>query len=577
MTIRKWWGALAVALAALLAVAGISATSATAADPVLTRASFTPTTTWAWTNDASLGTTASGAQYAQANIAGLTDKDHAAGFRVRYSASSNILLAVSGTEWKTEPSGGTVVNGPHAQSASGLLRVEIDASNNAKILWNGIVIGTRAIPGTYTGTGVVASAWQSTATVKMTNLEAGTLGTAPTPTGTPVSTATVTVTPTVTASPVTSTAPAVTVTSGVPTTTVTAPPVTVTPTVTITPTVTVTPSTSPTSPSPTTTSPSPSPSTTSPSPSPTGAATWLSGASSIYAVNGTFGTWRGEPVKIVGTWSDSKDCSATVCSMGGDLSGLHGPDIALDIAVGGIWNGQNWASAATGAYDSQWQSTLTSLKNVLTSRGMDPAKVYIRFAHEMNGDWTEWDVNAGQEANFRAAITRFSNLRYSTFGSVTPKVVLCANDGSSGGEANPHNLFVARDVSNRPVVDVYCIDTYNQYPHRTDDTAIWSAFNNTSDESSIESSRAFAQSVGVPFSIGEWGNCGIAADCAGGGGESPAYVRQMNRYFRAHAGTGPGNLLYEVQFNLWPRFALYGSEANQPATSAEYVNQVWGQ
>jgi hypothetical protein len=260
------------------------------------------------------------------------------------------------------------------------------------------------------------------------------------------------------------------------------------------------------------------------------------------------------------------------------MAGVTGPNISLDIAVGAIWSGQSWANAAAGAYNVQWQSMLTALKGKLAANGMDPKKVYIRFAHEMNGNWTEWNVPTGQEANFRNAIARFSSLRYSTFSDTNaPQVVLCPNDGSSVGAANPENLFVKTDGLDRKVVDVYCLDTYNQYPHRTDAAAVWASLNDTTNPDSIESHRKFAEAQGVPLSVGEWGNCGIASQCAGGGGESPAYVEQMNRYFRAHAGTGPGELLYDVQFNLWPRFALYGPEGNQPATAAKYVSLVWGQ
>lgn len=603
MTIRKRWAAaLAVVLASALAVAGVSAASA--ADPTFTRASFSTNTNWTWVNDSNMGNTSGAAQYAQATLSGTFDKDHAAGFRLRYSASSNILLAVSATEWKTEPSAGTVVNGPKSLTVPGLLRVEIDASNNARIFWNGVQIGSRAIPGTYSGTGIVPSIWQSSPGLKMTNLEAGTLGTTPTPTtsttSTPGPTATITVTPTVTAPPVTSTAPAVTVTPGVPTVTVTAPAVTVTPTVVVTPTVTATPtttpttpspttespSTSPTSPSPTTESPTPSPSTTTPTTTPPEPARWLSGASSVYAVNGSYGSWRGEPVKIVGTWSDGDPGgSQSIGSMGPgtDMENLNS-SFSLDIAIGAIWNGQTWAQAATGAYNNGWLTTLNTLKTKLAQVGVKPENTYIRFAHEYNGDWFDWKVAKGQEANFRNAIARFSSLRYQVFGETNaPKVVLCSNEGTSGGMADPRDEFVKNDGLGRPVVDVYCTDFYNAWPWRTDSTQLRNWLNRVDGgiPDSPEEHRRFAESVGVPFSVGEWSNCGVASQCADGGGESPNFMVEINRWFREHAGSlsnpQPGQLLYEVQFNLWSQYAIYGPEGHQPVTAAKYAEQVWGQ
>ncbi|MCP6770035.1 hypothetical protein NL529_34820, partial [Klebsiella pneumoniae] len=71
---------------------------------------------------------------------------------------------------------------------------------------------------------------------------------------------------------------------------------------------------------------SPSPSTTSPSPSttPPAGAQWLSGASSGYATDGSFASWRGEAVKVVGTWSDAQDGSQTVASLdNSDMDGLN--------------------------------------------------------------------------------------------------------------------------------------------------------------------------------------------------------------------------------------------------------------
>lgn len=375
-----------------------------------------------------------------------------------------------------------------------------------------------------------------------------------------------------------------------------------TPTVTVT--VTETASPSETSSSPTSTSVSPTgtettgPPTTpasssgtvtlSPPPPPPTSSTatpavaqWLSGASSRYAANGSFGTWRGEPAGVLGTWSDTKGCSESACSLDYTENKHLPSDLRLDIAVGGVWKGETWAQAAAGNFDARWRGTLNAVKAKTAALGLQPQNVFIRFAHEMNGSWVDWRVPKGQEADFRAAFIRFSNLRYEVFGETNPaRLSFSPNDGTSGGLAAPKDLFVARDVRGRRVADVYAIDSYNSWPHRTDATAIWNALNNTSNPASHESHRRLAESFGVPFAISEWGNCGIADECGGGGGESPAYVQQLNRYLRAHAGDVnnpvPGQTLYDIEFNLWPSYALYGDEANQPQTSKAYAELVWG-
>lgn len=366
--------------------------------------------------------------------------------------------------------------------------------------------------------------------------------------------------------------------------------VTATVTATVTPTVTVTKTVPPssTSPTPTTspssTTPTPTPSTTSPTPTPA-AVEWLSGAASKYAVDGSLATWRGEPVRIFGTWSDAQDGSAIAGSLDDpDLNGLNS-SYALDIAVGAIWGNQTWNQAANGAYDEAWLSTLTNLKKKSAAHGILPQNIYIRFAHEMNGFWVPWAVRQGQEADFRKAITRFSTLRYQVFGETNaPKVVLCPNYGTTSGYADPRDLMVKFDDSDRRVVNVYAVDTYNGYPHRDNYDQIWSWMNSAGSgvPLTIEEHRRVALANGVPFAVGEWGNCGIddPDQCGGGGGEAPAYMEAMNNYFRAHAGDlsnpQPGQFLYEIQFNLWDQYAIYGPEAHQPLTSAEYRDLTWG-
>jgi hypothetical protein len=483
-TWRRQFGAAVVALVVLLAG---NVTAAVAAS-----GSFSTTTLWAWANGPSLGTTTTGDQWASATVAGLSDADHVAGFRLRMDGSGNVLAAVSGTKWIIELNGANQKTGSFTpSSSSGTLSVSITTGNQVTIAFNGAPITTQTVTGSFTGLGITPSIWQSTATVAMTGIQFGT-GTG---------------------------------------------------------------------------------STTPPT---TGPATWLSGASSSFAADGSYGTWRGEPVTVGGTWDDSLYEETALDS----LSGWQNWTGALDEAIGAIWKptGESWAQAAAGAYDSRWTASLTNLKAKWGSR--DPAKLFIRFAHEMNieGDWS---VTPGEEADFRAALTRFSTLRY----QIMPlaQIVLCTNDGTGTG-IDVRDLFVARDGQGRRVVNVYATDTYNQYPHRTSYQDIMASFNDTDSSGApvgVEAHREFAQANGVPFAVSEWGNCGIddASVCEGGGGEAPAYVQAFNDWARAHSGSlsdpVAGQLLYEVQFNLRKQFELFPSNA-QPQTADAYAALVWG-
>jgi hypothetical protein len=75
----------------------------------------------------------------------------------------------------------------------------------------------------------------------------------------------------------------------------------------------------------------------------------------------------------------------------------------------------------------------------------------------------------------------------------------------------------------------------------------------------------FARSVGLPLSVGEWS--GNADE-----GDSVAFIEGMHEFFTANAGSGPGQLLYEVQFNVdidGRRWLLHG-DTRMPASAAAY-------
>jgi hypothetical protein len=131
------------------------------------------------------------------------------------------------------------------------------------------------------------------------------------------------------------------------------------------------------------------------------------------------------------------------------------------------------------------------------------------------------------------------------------------------------------------VADIYSVDTYNGYyvvhtPEEFGAKAVRS--DDAGNPLGIETHRALAQELGVPFAVSEWGNNGDPKD-AGKGSDTPEYVQLMNAWFREHAGNPkrprPGQLLYEIQFNLKAQFALWPTKV-QPKTAAEYRSLTWG-
>jgi hypothetical protein len=314
---------------------------------------------------------------------------------------------------------------------------------------------------------------------------------------------------------------------------------------------------------------------------PTGTGRWWSGASGHDAASGRYGAWRGEPVAIGGAWvngDDEQQRMFEICDPTADWVRWKGP---LDLAVGAIdvTRGESWAAAARGAYDARWRKHLQRTEQCWGTR--DPKLLYLRFAHEMNTARVPWRVRGGEEAAFVRAITRYSTLRYAIMPGVN--VVICPSDRTDAGlgTLDVRRLWPGRDARGRPVANVYAVDAYDQRPHVTTAKDARARIDATSAGGSLlglESHRRFAESKGVPFAVGEWGNNGDAG-AAGGGGESPEYVRAFHAWASRHAGDPahprPGQLLYEVQFNLLDAFTLWPRTV-QPRTAAAYRELTWG-
>jgi len=286
--------------------------------------------------------------------------------------------------------------------------------------------------------------------------------------------------------------------------------------------------------------------------------------------SGGFDSWRGAASGIAGSWDDNADAQMELWSIcGGQYSKW---DKALDLAVGGIYlnQGQSWSAAARGDYNDRWTKILSKAKQCWGSR--DPGKLFIRFAHEMNLP-NEWRVRGGQEGDFVRAITQFSNIRYQVFPGA--KIVLCPNDGTDGGLGglDIRKLWPGKDSQGRQVADVYAVDSYNAWPHTTTVDSFNKKINESADDGSpvgIEKHRQFAEAKGVPFGIGEWSNNGDPGD-ADGGGESTQFVKSFYQWAKSHGGDidhpKPGQLLYEVQFNLWNQYEFW-PDTIQPQTAA---------
>ena len=258
--------------------------------------------------------------------------------------------------------------------------------------------------------------------------------------------------------------------------------------------------------------------------------TWLSGAAGEGVADGKFGAWRNAPVTVAGTWADTS-ASVQVASDQLTPDGEYGRwSGSLDVAVGGIFrdHGESWSAAAGGAYDQRWSSLLEALASKWLERPR--GTLFIRFAHEWNGSWSPWVVAADEIDDFIAAWRRFYQLKATIFPQA--QLVFCTNGSTSGLTYDWRRAWPGDEY-----VDVYSTDWYS------DQLAV-----PTVDEfgapAGLDQHRQFALSHGKPFALSEWGNRYSAT------GDSTGYVTSIHDFAVANGGTGAGQLLYEIYFNV---------------------------
>lgn len=291
--------------------------------------------------------------------------------------------------------------------------------------------------------------------------------------------------------------------------------------------------------------------------------TWLSGASGDQAADGSYAWWRGRPLDIAGTWADSPDASTALYQLqsGGDYSAAkwHG---SLDIAVGALGTGESWSAAVKGAYDARWAASLSNIRAAWAGRA---GTVYIRFAHEMNGNWYPWSVNPSNVQDFLLSWKRYRALQKKIMPAA--KLVFSVNRESSGMAMDWRKAFPGRAM-----VDVMSVDYYNQYPFVATEEQWKTSIIETDSYGApkgLQRHLEFARSVGLPLAVSEWSN---NADM----GDSPAFVRGFHSFLLSHSGATAGELLYEVQFdvdqdaNRWELFPV----TRAPRAAAAY-RSLW--
>ncbi len=296
------------------------------------------------------------------------------------------------------------------------------------------------------------------------------------------------------------------------------------------------PSPSPTAADPEPTLPTPEPSET-PIESPSGqdGNGWLSGVATREDGNGPdpakyFGDWRGAPVEIGQTWPHTPDVWGVHPSVRNSWAGFSGP-MSLSFNPGPDWKGlQGWrsyAAIARGDMDAWWRAAAQNTRTLRAGKGA----TYVSPFYEYNGTWMTWSVPRTSQgyADFRNAWARVAQIWRQEFPDV--KLVLpaaCSRDVPSAMMPAPSTY------------DLVGCTIYNAWPWKEDGGPTLRL---------LEIGRQRALAAGKPFAITEWANSANGGT-GGGGGDAPGFISAMHSWMAQHAGTGPGQLVFETFFNI---------------------------
>ena len=285
---------------------------------------------------------------------------------------------------------------------------------------------------------------------------------------------------------------------------------------------------------------------------------WHSGAAGPEVANGSFGSWAGHSLGIVGVWCDSIEEAQRDLDAVDAYSGFDGD---MDVAVGGLVKGETWQQAASGAFVDRWTTAMRNLKAKRQGKGI----TYVRIAHEMNGDWMPWGINAANLAAYKTG--------YRLYASIVRKEFPQARLTWSPNGGNHTNVSIDDQYPGDDVVDVVGPDIYDGYPEVTS-PSLWqessSKWLTAANPQGLGAWQTWAARRGKPLALPEWGLPY---------GDHPEFIRGVHDTLAAHAasrgsGSNAGRFVYDVYFNAEDKFKLYPGP-NSSAGSL-YKSLTWG-
>ncbi|WP_459645125.1 hypothetical protein [Kineococcus sp. NUM-3379] len=266
---------------------------------------------------------------------------------------------------------------------------------------------------------------------------------------------------------------------------------------------------------------------------------WLSG---ISGSKDRLGAARGKEAVLANTWAHGGENSITLAAL--RPGGEYGPDKwstttdgqprSLIVSVEPFPTGGSWEKAAAGDYDERWSQMFSTGEELWGDR---PGTLIWSPAWELNGNWYDWSVKAGQERAVRDALDRMYEVKRKTFPD--SMLILTFNKESVGFDGDSSELVPEK-------VDGIGVDYYNAFPvqrSKADFEKLLTERDGGGGPKGLETWRQTAEQHGVPLFVPEWS--GSAKD-----GDHPDFIRGMHSFFTKHAGPGAGQVAGEALFEI---------------------------
>ena len=285
---------------------------------------------------------------------------------------------------------------------------------------------------------------------------------------------------------------------------------------------------------------------------------WVSGAAGAEAEDGRFATFRAKPLGVVAVWSDTTEEAQTQLDAVDTYASFNGE---MDIAVGALVRGETWQQAAAGNFVTRWTTAIRNLKAKRAGKGT----TYVRIAHEFNGDWMAWGVNASNLAAYKQGYRLYAGIVRKEFPQA--KLTWSPNGG------NHNTLTMDQMYPGGDVVDVIGPDDYDGYPPYTD-ASIWNdivnQWTNAGTPRGLGAWALYAAKKGKPLAVPEWGMQS---------GDHPAYIQGVHDFMIKHAAAKGGRavvgkLIYDCYYNVEDKFKL--TSGAYPDAAAKYASLTWG-